>query len=579
MPAISPLLLPLLLLPALAGLGSASPLAGGPKTNTRQASWTVGQPVTVRAGTVRGGASRVRPEVSAYLGIPFAQPPTGQLRFMPPVAVASFSSGGNSTDNSTAFDASDFGPDCPSNHIPTDQAYIGGPAGQAILTAEAQTGRPLSEDCLSLNVWTKPQSGSGVPKAVLFWIFGGGFSIGNTACEIYDGSVLADENDVVVIEVLQDDGNRRVVSAEDAGLQQNVGLLDQRMALEWARDNVAAFGGDPSRITVFGQSAGGASTDYLNIMYPDDPIANGFIPQSGVASGAVGALAGTPEDAATAWYDVSASAGCGGEEAGPRTVDCMRMKTTAEILGAVDENDLIAIQTGFSPVADDITAPSAAVDRINAGDFAKVPMLVGNVENEAGFIWPVLLAYTYFDKSTVDTIAPLTNLVQTILDIANLGVTAYRYRFYGGNYTNLYVDYVGSDYHTSELPVVFGTASWLTGIQDTPAQASMGAFMRNAWAEFARDPEDGLANLGWPKYDPNADTLARLAFEGEAEPSYVDPDDTDTLCTPINFVLNRVTGSTSTVMSCLNSAVMAVVSNGTQSEQVKQVLASQCHPP
>lgn len=60
------------------------------------------------------------------------------------------------------------------------------------------------------------------------------------------------------------------------------------------------------------------------------------------------------------------------------------------------------------------------------------------------------------------------------------------------------------------------------------------------------------------------------------EPSYIDPDDTDTLCTPINFVLNRVTGSTSTVMSCLNSALMAVVTNGTQSEQVRQVLASEC---
>lgn len=154
-------------------------------------------------------------------------------------------------------------------------------------------------------------------------------------------------------------------------------------------------------------------------------------------------------------------------------------------------------------------------------------MLVGNVENEAGFIWPVLLAYTFFDRSTVDTIAPLTNLVQPILDIANLvgftcgarqaaglrvdqGVTAYRYRFYGGNYTNLYVNYVGADYHTSELPVVFGTASWLTGIQDTPAQASMGAFMRNAWAEFARDPEDGLANLGWPKYNPDGKAVLDL---------------------------------------------------------------------
>lgn len=75
------------------------------------------------------------------------------------------------------------------------------------------------------------------------------------------------------------------------------------------------------------------------------------------------------------------------------------------------------------------------------------------------------------------------------------------------------------------------------------------------------------------------ETLARLAFEGEMQPSYIDPDDTDTLCTPINFVLNRVTGSTSTVMSCLNSALMAVVTNGTQSEQVKQVLTSECHPP
>lgn len=97
-----------------------------------------------------------------------------------------------------------------------------------------------------------------------------------------------------------------------------------------------------------------------------------------------------------------------------------------------------------------------------------------------------------------------------------LGPVAGDLRVPGGNYTNLYVNYVGADYHTSELPVVFGTASWLTGIQDTPEQASMGAFMRNAWAEFARDPEDGLANLGWPKYDPDGkavlDPFYRLLF-------------------------------------------------------------------
>lgn len=132
----------------------------------RQTSgWTVGQPVTVKAGVVNGAPSAIRQEVSAYLGIPFGQPPLGDLRFEPPVAVTTF--------NASPFDASHFGPDCPSNHIPTTEAFIGGPAGEKILTAEAQTGRPLSEDCLSLNVWTKPQTGEG-SKAVLFWIFGGG---------------------------------------------------------------------------------------------------------------------------------------------------------------------------------------------------------------------------------------------------------------------------------------------------------------------------------------------------------------------------------------------------------------------
>lgn len=106
----------LLLIIIFAVLGSTSPVDSSSKTSTRQASWTVGQPVTTKSGAVRGAASRVRPEVSAYLGIPFAQPPTGQRRFMPPVAVTSFSSAANSTDNTTVFDASDFGPDCPSNH-------------------------------------------------------------------------------------------------------------------------------------------------------------------------------------------------------------------------------------------------------------------------------------------------------------------------------------------------------------------------------------------------------------------------------------------------------------------------------
>lgn len=150
----------LAILSFLLGMANTTPLSSR-KASTR----SNGAPVTVKAGVVQGAPSQYRPDVSAYLGVPYGQPPVGNLRFEPPVAVTSF--------NSSPLVASQFGPDCPSNRIPTDEAYIGGPAGGKILTSIIQAGRPYSEDCLSLNIWTKPQTGES-SKAVLFFIFGGG---------------------------------------------------------------------------------------------------------------------------------------------------------------------------------------------------------------------------------------------------------------------------------------------------------------------------------------------------------------------------------------------------------------------
>jgi cholinesterase len=141
--------------------------------------------------------------------------------------------------------------------------------GVILLTELMQLGHTTSEDCLTLNVWSKPQTGEKA-KAVLVWIFGGGFATGNSANPIYNGEFIADNEDVVVVS-LKYDQPRRITSMPLLifgsyrlgifgfpgitgidGLEQNAGLLDQRTAVEWVRDNIAAFGGDPKRITIFG---------------------------------------------------------------------------------------------------------------------------------------------------------------------------------------------------------------------------------------------------------------------------------------------------------------------------------------
>lgn len=141
--------------------------------------------------------------------------------------------------------------------------------GIILLTELMQLGHQTSEDCLTLNVWTKPQTGEKT-KAVLVWIFGGGFATGNSANPIYNGEFIADNEDVVVVsfkyvstlmvwpKALTDLFSYRLgifgfpgITGVD-GLEQNAGLLDQRAAIEWVRDNIQAFGGDPKRITIFG---------------------------------------------------------------------------------------------------------------------------------------------------------------------------------------------------------------------------------------------------------------------------------------------------------------------------------------
>ena len=182
-----------------------------------------------------------------FLGIPYAEPPVGDLRFKPPVPVAPWTG---------TLVASAFGPACP-QPVEEDQVLY----------------QNQSEDCLTLNVWTPVDGGKRRP--VMYWIHGGGWIYEGTEDPLYWGSRLASVGDVVVVSVeyrLGAFGFTDLSALAGAGAEYaasaNAGMLDQLLGLEWVRDHIAAFGGDPTNVTIFGESAGGSSVAGMMAM-PD----------------------------------------------------------------------------------------------------------------------------------------------------------------------------------------------------------------------------------------------------------------------------------------------------------------------
>jgi carboxylesterase type B len=313
------------------------------------ADWTVGQEVRTSSGLVQGKPAALKGSeaVSEYLSIPYAAQPVGPLRWKAPQKF-----------NSTAkVDATKWGPGCP---------ISGGLAGSTS-AAKGLTGGTTAEEseaCLSLNVWTRPQSGE-KKKAVLLSIYGGGFNTGSSNTPYLNGAPLANREDVVVVSM-----NYRLNIFGFPGApglpEQNLGMLDIRAAAEWTRDNIAAFGGDPTRITLFGESAGGGATDYYAFAWPEDPIVNGFIPQSGsVFTRGIAA-----ESNEKAWFKASAALGCGGAEAGVKSTECMQGKPWKDVMKYVDTGMRQPGKT-FGPVFDERVIFKDYNTRVKGGHFAK----------------------------------------------------------------------------------------------------------------------------------------------------------------------------------------------------------------
>jgi carboxylesterase type B len=278
----------------------------------------------------------------------------------------------------------------------------------------------------------------------------------------------------------------------------NLGLLDQRLALEWVRDNIAAFGGDPERITLFGESAGGSSVDYYTYAWTEDPIAAGFIAQSGNVFSPNSQTDKTT--AATTWYNVTETLSCGNVESDQdELLRCMRSKDWETVQAAIPQKSGLAGVVGsFGPTIDDIVVFSDYPERSVAGNVIKRPLFIGNTDNEAGLFKPTFASQNItYPKMQWDLMAQqlftCSSSNRALAAVINQ-VPIWRYRWFGDlACLKITTEPDSGAYHGSEVAVIFGTDQDIQNrVSRTDAEHDLVAYIRGAWAAFAKDPVNGL---------------------------------------------------------------------------------------
>jgi len=348
----------------LAGMSAAAVLAAlvvacgdGNGNNARLQQADCAKPISVMQGELTG----VRDSQAAcvYRGVPFAAPPVGDNRFAPPQPARTWPG---------VRQANGYGPICPQELAALELFETPGFGG---------------EDCLVLNVW-RPRNHPQQPKPVMVFVHGGAFTLGAGSWPQYRGLGLA-ERGVVVVTI-----NYRLgpfgflalqsLAEEGDGAVGNYGLLDQIAALEWVRDNIAAFGGDPENVTVFGESAGGMSVCSLMAA----PAARGLFDRAIIESGGCAAVSTLPQGFENG-QRFAASVGCDQED-GTAQLDCLRALDAETILARAT---IDALADGFQPHVDGEVLPDVPQTMVAAGEAAQVPLIAGSNQDE---VLPAVLA-------------------------------------------------------------------------------------------------------------------------------------------------------------------------------------------
>ena len=455
--------------------------------------------VSIANGSLQG---RTAPGSTAFLGIPYAEAPVGPLRWAPPSPARAWTS----TRDATKFGSAPWQPS-------------GGPLDGLV---PGMGSSDQSDDCLNLNVWTPSIDGA---QPVLVWIHGGAFSLGAGSLSVYDGSRLAAATNTVVVTLNYRLGALGFLVIDDPSCMPNVGLLDQVAALEWVRNNISAFGGDPDNVTIFGESAGGGSVLSLLSM----PSAVGLFQRAIVQSGATDLL--LDRDKAQLVAEAVAHA------AGLDTVDveALRSMPGAQIIEAQANAAMELFGTvgtmPFHPVVDGVVLPHTWLEAASSG-FNPVPVIIGTNRDEMDL-------FKMFDPEARSL---TTEQLRTRFEIAGGDVDALidAYRSTGASEppeawrrantdiamwlpalriaearsahapTWMYrFDWEASSpdmgaAHGVDIPFPFTNIDideWDTFISDPEQAMSLASLMQKAWADFARDGVPSLGTSDWPTYN------------------------------------------------------------------------------
>jgi para-nitrobenzyl esterase len=477
-----------------AGVAAGLSKAAFAQTNT--------QVVETSYGKIRG---RLINNVNTFQGIPYGGPTSGANRFMPATKPTPWTS---------VLDTVEWGPEAPQGpHTEIPE----------VLATVPKTG--ISEDCLRLNVWTTTLNRN-AKRPVMVWLHGGGFTSGNGSYSIYNGANMARQHEVVMLSV-----NHRLNAfgflhlPELGGAQfakaSNAGILDVVAALQWVRDNIERFGGDPKNVTIMGQSGGAGKVSTLMAM----PAARGLFHRAIIQSGAN--LAGIPKSDAIRTAETIMT------RVGVKNVADLQRVPMDTLIQAT----LATPALQFGPVVEGDTLPTSPFEPTAPELSANIPVLIGTTEYEITF-FPTT-KYDPLDDAALRAAFKTTTRAASDADVATLietykkgrpGLTNLDYSlivasdnfrtrvvtqaerkaahkgpvyFYYFTWQSPVRNKLLKSFHTVEIPFVLNNVDEGTSMVGSEQNRyALQDRMSTAWAAFARSGNPNHKGLpNWPKFD------------------------------------------------------------------------------